>query len=69
MDSDTTKTHTQQPLKEWLSPLELEKEFGIKISTQNKMRMAKTLPHSKVGKFIRYSRIRINQMFIDAEIV
>ncbi len=55
--------------KEWLSPLDLEEEFGIKISTQNKMRMAKTLPYSKVGKFVRYSRTKINQMFEDAEVV
>ena len=53
--------------KEWLSPLEFEEEFGIKISTQNKMRMKKTLPYSKIGKFVRYSRTKINQMFEDAE--
>lgn len=55
--------------KEWLSPLDLEEEFGIKISTQNKMRMAKTLPYSKIGKFVRYSRVKINQMFEDAKVV
>ncbi len=55
--------------KEWLSPLELEEEFGIKVSTQNKMRMAKKLPYSKVGKFVRYNRTRINQMFESAEVV
>jgi len=55
--------------KEWLSPLELENEFGIKRSTQNKMRMKKILPYSKIGKFVRYSRARINQMLEDAEVV
>lgn len=55
--------------KEWLSPLDLEKEFGIKISTQNKMRMRKVLPYSKIGKFVRYSRTKIHQMFVDAEVV
>lgn len=55
-------------VKEWLSPKELELEFGIKISTQNKMRMAKKLPYSKLGKFVRYSRTKINQMFTDAEV-
>ncbi len=55
--------------KEWLTPLDLEEEFGIKISTQNKMRMAKKLPYSKVGKFVRYSRTKINQMFTDAEVL
>jgi len=56
-------------VKEWLTPKELESEFGIKISTQNKMRMAKKLPYSKVGKFVRYSRTKINQMFADAEVL
>ncbi len=55
--------------KEWLTPLDLEEEFGIKISTQNKMRMAKKLPYSKVGKFVRYNRTKINQMFTDAEVL
>ncbi len=55
--------------REWISPLEMQELYSIKISTQNKMRMAKTLPYSKVGKFIRYSRTKINQMFEDAEIV
>ena len=54
--------------KEWLSPHDLEEEFGIKISTQNKMRMAKKIPYSKVGKFVRYSRTKINKMFEDAEV-
>ena len=56
------------PPKEWLSPLELEEEFGIKRSTQNKMRMKKIIPYSKLGKFVRYSRIKINQMLEDAEV-
>ncbi len=54
--------------KEWLSPLDLEEEFGIKVSTQNKMRMAKKISYSKVGKFVRYSRTKINKMFEDAEV-
>ena len=59
----------QVPMKEWLSPLELEEEFGIKVSTQNKMRMKKIIPYSKLGKFVKYSRTKINQMFEDASIV
>ncbi len=55
--------------KEWLSPIELETEFGIKRSTQNKMRMKGVLPYSKIGKFVRYSRTKINQMFVDAEVI
>lgn len=58
----------QVPMKEWLSPLELEEEFGIKVSTQNKLRMAKKIPYSKFGKFVKYSRSKINQMLKDAEV-
>lgn len=48
--------------KRWLSPTDFEKEFSIKISTQAKMRIRSKnkLPHSKVGKFIRYDRLVIN---------
>ena len=56
-------------LKMWLSPQDLENEFGIKMSTQNKYRMAKKLPYSKVGKFVKYSRAKINKLFEDAEVV
>ncbi len=58
----------ENTVKEWLTPLDLQEVSGIKISTQNKMRMAGTLPYSKVGKFVRYSRTKINQMFEDAEV-
>ena len=54
--------------KDWLSTNDLEEEFGIKISTQNKMRMAKKISYSKVGKFVRYNRTKINKMFEDAEV-
>lgn len=50
--------------KRWLSPSELENEYGFSKSTQAKMRMlhsSSTLPFSKVGKFIRYDRIAINK--------
>jgi len=57
------------PQKEWLTPQDLENEFGIKVSTQNKMRSAKRLPYSKIGKFVRYSRTKINQMLEDATVV
>jgi hypothetical protein len=55
--------------KEWLTPDELEAEFGILRSTQAKMRMAKTLPYHKIGKYVRYHRPDINEMFMDAKVV
>lgn len=46
--------------KRWLTPEELEAEYGFSKSTQAKMRMANTsstLPFSKIGgKYIRYDR-------------
>jgi hypothetical protein len=54
---------------EWLTPKQLEAEYGIKVSTQNKMRMARKLPYSKLGKFVRYSRVKINKMLEDAEVL
>ena len=55
--------------KDWLTPIDREKEFGIKVSTQNKMRMAKKIPYSKIGKFVRYNRAKINQWLEDAKVV
>jgi hypothetical protein len=62
---DTVK----QTQKDWLTPDELEAEFGILRSTQAKMRMAKTLPYHKIGKYVRYHRPDINEMFMDAKVV
>ncbi len=55
--------------KQWFDPDVLESDYGIKKSTQAKMRMAKTLPYSKVGKYVRYNRAEIDAMFADAKVV
>lgn len=51
--------------KRWLSPSELETEYGFSKSAQGKMRMASnssTIPFSKIGgKYIRYDRIEIDK--------
>ncbi len=51
--------------KRWLSPDDLEKEYGFSKSTQSKMRMQSsnsTIPFSKVGgKYIRYDRVAIDK--------
>ncbi len=62
---DTVK----QTQKEWLNADELEAEFGILKSTQAKMRMARTLPYHKIGKYVRYHRPDINKLFLDAKVV
>lgn len=50
--------------KRWLTPTELELEYGFSKSSQAKMRMLSnksTIPFSKVGKFIRYDRFAIDK--------
>ena len=51
--------------KRWMSPDELEFEYGFSRSTQAKMRMANnssTIPFSKIGgKYIRYDRVAIDK--------
>ncbi|WP_096015716.1 helix-turn-helix domain-containing protein [Campylobacter lanienae] len=56
--------------KEWLTPKQLEAEFGITIGTQNKMRLRKnyeneqSIPFTKVGKRILYLRSDINEWLL-----
>ena len=45
----------------WLNTQTLQEEFGIAQSTQAKYRSNKTIPYSKVGGFIFYSREKIYQ--------
>ena len=43
--------------KEWLSAIEVSKEFGFCISTLAKWRMQNLyISYSKIGKYIRYKR-------------
>ena len=65
--SYTTKYVVNQ--KRWMSPDELEFEYGFSKSTQAKMRMANnssTIPFSKIGgKYIRYDRVAIDKWLED----
>ncbi len=54
--------------KDWWTPMDLELELGIKISTQNKMRMSKRIAYSKIGQKVFYNREKINQWLEDAEV-
>ena len=56
--------------KEWLSPFDLEREYGLKVSLQAKLRMDRKIPHSKInGKTIRYSRAKIDKWLENAEVL
>lgn len=46
---------------EWINPKQLREEFGIAESTQAKYRRSRTIPFSKIGGFIFYSRVRIHE--------
>jgi len=58
--------------KIWLSPDDLEKEYGFSKSSQAKMRQQgsdSNIPFSKIGtKYIRYNRIAINQWLKDHQV-
>lgn len=56
-------------LKEFWSPKELESEHNISTSTQAKLRMNKTIPYHKIGKYVRYKRADINKWFDEAKVV
>ena len=51
----------QTPQNRWLSPKELFKEYGFSISNQDKLRMNRKIPFSKIGRYIRYDRIEIDK--------
>lgn len=61
-----------QYAKRWLSPDDLEQEYGFSKSTQSKMRMSSnpsTIPFSKIGgKYIRYDRTMIDQWLEDHQV-
>lgn len=51
-----------QSLKRWLNTKEFEMEFGISITSQQKMRNEKSIPFSRVGlKRIWYDRLLIDE--------
>jgi len=53
---------TYEPLKElWMRPEELEKELGITISAQTRMRAERKIPFYKIGKFIKYNKQEISE--------
>ena len=46
----------QTPQNRWLSPNDLFKEYGFSTSNQDKLRMNRKIPFSKIGRYIRYDR-------------
>ena len=55
--------------KEWLSPVEVNSEFGFSVSTLAKWRMTnKHLEFSKIGKYIKYKRSYV-EAFLEAHTI
>lgn len=43
--------------KQWLSPQEVSREYGINMQSLARWRMEKLyLPFSKIGRFVKYNR-------------
>lgn len=56
-------------IKEWLTPQEVNKEFGFSTSTLAKWRMNNiNLPFSKIGKYIRYKRSDIEEFIVNNKV-
>ncbi len=54
----------------WLTPTQLEQEYGLCENTMSKYRMQKKVPFSKIGtKIIRYDRLKIDKWLEDHEVI
>ena len=60
---------TDNHIKEWLTPKEVNKEFGFSVSTLAKWRMNNLhLSYSKIGKYVKYQRSVIVE-FLEAHTI
>jgi len=55
------KNEQQTPLNRWLSPNDLFREYGFSTSNQDKLRMNRKIPFSKIGRYVRYDRLEIDK--------
>ncbi len=49
--------------KRWLSIQDFTRDYSISRSTQQRLRSEGKLPFSKIGKIIRYDRLKIDEFF------
>ena len=66
--SDKKLKEKQEVLLRWLTPADLEREFGFSRNNQGQMRMKKKIPFSKVGGYIRYDRHKIDKWLENHEV-
>jgi hypothetical protein len=55
--------------KRWLTPENFFQEYGFSLSRQAYLRSQRRIPYSKIGRYIRYDRLEIDQWFIDHKVV
>ena len=48
------------PFTKWITPKELNAEYGFGLSTQAKLRMDNKIPYYKIGHFIKYDRVEVD---------
>ena len=56
-------------LSTWLNPKQLEAEYGISITKQNRIRRERKIPFSKIGKAVMYKRTEIESWLDDHKVV
>jgi len=54
--------------KTWLTPDDLQNEYGVSKIRQGALRSKKMIPFSKRGRYIRYKREDIDQWFESAKV-
>ncbi len=55
--------------KEYITPEELARVYGMSVSTQSKMRSAKKIPYHKIGSYVRYKVADIHNWLDAAKVV
>ncbi len=50
----------------WLTPVQLFETYGIKLTTQARLRSEKRIPFSKIKNIIRYNQAKIHKWFSNA---
>lgn len=48
-------------MTEWLTPEQMQEQYGISIRNQQRLRQEKLIPYSKIGRLVRYNRDIINK--------
>ena len=56
-----TAEETQHKQNRFMTPKQLEDEYGFSEANQGQMRMKKRIPYVKVGGYVRYDRTEIDK--------